>query len=622
VLLTSRRTEDRWLAGLPARVALPPMPMRERLQLAHAVTRHHHPDTGALSEIEWRPLLRFTGGNPLTITVTARQALREHAHTAAQMEAFVARVQAGHTRFEAAEDTAQGRDTSLAASLAYGFDHAFTEPERAQLAVLHLFRDTVDIDALQWMGDPGTALADAVPALAGATRDGLTALLDRAVEVGLLTGHGGGYYAIHPALPWFFTTLYTHHHPDTDGDTGHTADTVERAYARAYADLGNYYFDQIEWQGRAADVLPALRAEEANLLHALALARTHQHPEIALGCLQGLRKLYALTGRDVEWARLVTDIQGDYLDSATDQPLPGRDDQYGIVMGYRVRIAQNRRDWPTATRLQTAATAGNRRRAAPYLHLPADRLDTTARDRLRGLAASEQDLGYILREQGDPACLDHYWAAHDLCERIGDTTAQAIQASHLGNTYLVVPGLRDLDQAQHWHQRSLDLKPDHNRIGRAAAHGSLANVDFERFLDARDAGAPDTEQLTHLTAALTGYRQALDLLPADHHDYRATAHHQLGITYAEAGDVRQALHHYQQALHHMEARGNTYGAGQTRYAIALLFAGAGRPGDALHYAHAALDNYRIVGPGAADRIALAEQLIQHLDAEARPTSPT
>ena len=37
VLLTSRRDEQGWLGDLPARVALPPMPMLERLELARAV---------------------------------------------------------------------------------------------------------------------------------------------------------------------------------------------------------------------------------------------------------------------------------------------------------------------------------------------------------------------------------------------------------------------------------------------------------------------------------------------------------------------------------------------------------------------------------------------------------
>ena len=39
VLLTSRRDERGWLGDLPARVALPPMPMLERLELARAVAR-------------------------------------------------------------------------------------------------------------------------------------------------------------------------------------------------------------------------------------------------------------------------------------------------------------------------------------------------------------------------------------------------------------------------------------------------------------------------------------------------------------------------------------------------------------------------------------------------------
>ena len=41
VLVTSRRDEQAWLGGLPARLVLPPMPMRERLQLAAALAARH-----------------------------------------------------------------------------------------------------------------------------------------------------------------------------------------------------------------------------------------------------------------------------------------------------------------------------------------------------------------------------------------------------------------------------------------------------------------------------------------------------------------------------------------------------------------------------------------------------
>jgi hypothetical protein len=36
--------------------------------------------------------------------------------------------------------------------------------------------------------------------------------------------------------------------------------------------------------------------------------------------------------------------------------------------------------------------------------------------------------------------------------------------------------LRDLDQAQRWHQHSLDLRPENDRVGRAKSLGQLGLV--------------------------------------------------------------------------------------------------------------------------------------------------
>ena len=79
-------------------------------------------------------------------------------------------LRAGEAELEAEEDAALGRNESLAVSLSYGFAEAFTEAERARLAVLHLFRDTADVDALRVMGDQETLGEDAVPELAGLDR--------------------------------------------------------------------------------------------------------------------------------------------------------------------------------------------------------------------------------------------------------------------------------------------------------------------------------------------------------------------------------------------------------------------------------------------------------------------
>lgn len=80
----------------------------------------------------------------------------------------------------------------------------------------------------------------------------------------------------------------------------------------------------------------------------------------------------------------------------------------------------------------------------------------------------------------------------------------------------------------------------------------------------------------------------------------------------------RALGHYQQSVHHTEARGDTYGAGTIRRNIALLLRDDGRAGDALHYARAALTNFEEIGPGAASAAARAEALIQELEREAAP----
>ena len=98
---------------------------------------------------------------------------------------------------------------------------------------------------------------------------------------------------------------------------------------------------------------------------------------------------------------------------------------------------------------------------------------------------------------------------------------------------------------------------------KARASGALASLAYERFHDGRAAGAAEDVLLGHLNAALRGYLDALDLIPAEHRDC-AAIHNQIGSIYGEVGDTWQALHHYQQSLNHEETRGDVYGAGMTR----------------------------------------------------------
>ena len=124
------------------------------------------------------------------------QALRDGLRTKDQIEDFVRKLRAGEAQIK--DEESEGRTRSLAASLNYGFEHAFSEPERKQLALLHLFQGFVEVSALRWMGQPEGEWC--LPEVRGLTRNAGIALLDRAAEVGLLTAIGGGYYSTEEAL--------------------------------------------------------------------------------------------------------------------------------------------------------------------------------------------------------------------------------------------------------------------------------------------------------------------------------------------------------------------------------------------------------------------------------------
>ena len=110
---------------------------------------------------DWQPLLDFSGGNPLTITVVVGQALREGRRTQDAIAAFVAQLRAGEAVIE--DEESEGRTRSLGASLSYGFAAAFTDDERRILALLHLFQGFVDVDALRHMGASRTLTARFLP---------------------------------------------------------------------------------------------------------------------------------------------------------------------------------------------------------------------------------------------------------------------------------------------------------------------------------------------------------------------------------------------------------------------------------------------------------------------------
>jgi tetratricopeptide (TPR) repeat protein len=598
-LLTSRRDEEVWLGQLPRRVQVPPMPMQERLQLADAIAEHRGKRLVSLPDLT--PLLLFTRGNPLTILVTVGEALRLGIDTNDRLDAFIAALRKGEAAFE--DEETEGRSKSLGASLSYGFGNAFSEDERKILALLHLFQGFVQVGALCTMSAPDAEWR--LDNLRGLTREQGIALLNRTAELGLLNAYGGGCYGIHPALPWYFRDLFVRYYPAEAGDR------ARRAFVEAMGQFGNYYLGQ--YQSGIRTVMSVLMAEEDNFLAAWRLAREHGWWGSVTSTMRGLSTLYEHTGRNAAWRRLVETVVPDFIDLATSRPLPGREDEWSQVTSYRVSLAKMDRDWSQAEQLQRVRLDWDRERSQPSLHTAPEARNNEQRDDIRTIGASVHELAEIQRQKGAASCADAYREAFDLANAIGDTAGQAICAYNLGAAYIEIADLRDLDEAERWCRKSLDLRPSADEIGRSQCLGQFGLIVYERFKETRAAKQPGKELHDLLAEAAQLYEQALEMCPETAITDRGITHNQLGNIYSEAGDIDRVLQHYRKAIRYKEQTGDLFGAGQTRYNVTLALHGAGRPDDARAYAKAALANFQTFGERATTEIQATKSLITKID---------
>jgi hypothetical protein len=139
-------------------------------------------------------------------------------------------------------------------------------------------------------------------------------------------------------------------------------------------------------------------------------------------------------------------------------------------------------------------------------------LSDADRNTVRSLVASLHELGEIQREQNHADCVALYREALELAELL-DLSAEAAIGYNLGGAYEDVPDVHDLDAAERWYRRSLDLCDERDRLGRSKCHSQLGSVAFARFQEARAAGRGESELVEHLLPRLA--RKLLH--PCDEH---------------------------------------------------------------------------------------------------------
>ncbi|HEX8071034.1 MAG TPA: CHAT domain-containing protein [Pyrinomonadaceae bacterium] len=615
ILLTSRRDEAKWLGGIPHRIAMPRMRNSDAARLARKLGREK--GLKRLEIADWQPLLDYCAGNPLTLRVLVGQAIKAGLRGRQRITDFVEAIRSGEQQIEDADEQ-QGRDKSLGASLNYGFRHAFQDDELPIIALLHLFQGTVDVDALHWMGG---AVEHALPELKDRSKEQLTSLLERATDTGLLTHLGETWFTIHPALPWFLRQLFTRHY---DGQAGRsTSQAALRAWVEAVGALGNYYHQQFA-EGNHG-VINLLGLEEANLLHARRLARRNQWWSRVISCMQGLHILYDYQGRGAEWARLVEEIRPDYC-TDDDEPIPSREDEYSLVMVYRVGLARHHEhDLAKAAALQEKVVELHRQRTASLMALSADApLDNKHRTRLHTLAMCLGTFGQILSEANDAECVKHYQEVVRILRRIGDKPSEAVAEFNLGHAYKNLPAIRDLDAAEAAYRRSLGLHNPNDALGRSKCIKHIGMVHHARFREARQRKEPVETLLRHAQAAEAHYLEGLQLCPEDALTELAPMHNVLGNLYADVGQLDKAREHFEQDAHYEEKAGNHYGAGQTRLSMAIMYAQAAARDDqpaqqragllsARAYAEAALRDFHHYQGRAAKEEAKAQGLVNEIN---------
>lgn len=242
------------------------------------------------------------------------------------------------------------------------------------------------------------------------------------------------------------------------------------------------------------------------------------------------------------------------------------------------------------------------------------KLNDLQRNRVRTLAVSLSELGDILPGQGAPEYVQPYEEAYASSLRIKDNLGAAISAYNLGHVYKNIPALHDLDQAERWYSRSLELFDEYDTLHRGRSLISLGIVAYERYNYAMKTGQPDEQWLSYLNMALQRNMQAIALLPLDAVQDLAIAHNLVGGIYNVAGDFDRALRHWRESSRYEAATGNTYGVAQTQFNIASTFAVRGRFEEALLYAQAALRNYQDFGPGAAADVQKIQALVADIEA--------
>jgi hypothetical protein len=593
ILLTSRRDEQQLFGDLPVRVSVAPLSRTESAEIARNLGVDFGSALPAPTKSLWNDLLDFAGGNPLTLTIVVKQAI--------SAPAVLSEQQAGYRLLadRAASGDEQGgdRSTSLSASLRYGFDGAFTDKEREQLAVLHLFQRYVTVygfDALGYAHAPWCL--DSLRDIAS------DALFAKAASVGLLSPIAPWVFAIHPALSWFLSEQFDAFYPTGPKD-GNRADRAREAYVRAVARWASEFHSKSN-DGSVQTFYNVL-IEEPNLRHALSIAQSKGWSDAVISVMQGLSVFYTTSGRWATWQRLVDEVTALYVNAADDEPREGFENEWAMVSDYRVELARRLRNLEQAERLQRRKLKWSQDQAGESAGVDAPApLEPSAKAQLLTFAVDTARLAEILRDREKSECVFAFTEALRIYTKLGEQHGQAVTALNLARAYHDLPPVRDKLQAKTWYLYSLKLRTADDLMGRAMCLGNLGQLAVE-YVDGGSVERDAEANKLFLPGDAEGYLgEALSLFPSYARHDCAIVHNAMGALFSSKDQPDIAVKHFIEASRLFDEGDDTFEAAGARFNAAYMFAELDNEERARAYAESSARMARMLGPTATG---LAEQ---------------
>ena len=630
VVITSR-TKETWLGADFRRIEVGGLTTSEATEYADHLLAPCPAARGRRGGAAFADLMRRLDGHPLSMRLVL-----PHLDTTGPEDLLAAL--RGATPLPGVEGT--DRSTSLAASIAYSFDHLGPQDQRA-LTVLSLFHGVADADVLGTF----SGLPDVPDRFRGLGSQQWTRVLERATELGLLTGLGANMFGIHPALPSYAAARWR---TDAPGTHAAEAAAATRALLTAHAVFGRWLLGQ--FTGGDARLALALITRQQRMLgimlgHALDTAQW----EHAQGIAQPLNEHWNVRGLDEEAKQWVDRIRMSV--EAPDGTPPELDTLAGALWlfasgaqaGREARaglLDQADRSYHAMLRMLRGQPETPRQRGhiattchmLGYVAQEHGRLDDAENWYRRSLTISEElgnrpnmagtyhQLGNIAERQGQlDQAEDWYRRSLAISEELGNRPNTAITYHQLG---MIAEGRGRLDDAEDWYRRSLTIDGElGNRPGMATTYHQLGGIAYERgrLDDAEEwyrgsltieeelGNRPNMAGTYHqlgniaydrgrLDDAENWYRRSLALREelGNRHSM-AGAFHQLGNVAHSRGRPDDAEDWYRRSLAISEELGNRPGMATTYHQLGIVAHGRGRLGDAEARYRQALTLYEELG---------------------------